>query len=260
MCATIAYMKTTLLVPDLQMPYDDPIALKKLIAVASDVKPDQIVQIGDLIDQPQVSRWTKGTAGEYVDTLEGHIQDVKDRFFGPMREAAPEAKFTWVSGNHDERIHDFIKKYAYPLKSLSALSLESLFNLDAYGVEYVKGPVRIATNTYAIHGHESGGYCASQSAWDAKFAKRYGSDKNFVFGHTHSPFLITRAFGYRGKVSPRWTMNIGSLMDPVAATYVADGSVSWTPSFALLRDDGKRVWPELVTMVDRLFYASGKRY
>jgi hypothetical protein len=31
-------------------------------------------------------------------------------------------------------------------------------------------------------------------------------------------------------------------------------------SFALLRDDGKRVWPELVTMVDRLFYVSGKRY
>jgi hypothetical protein len=72
--------------------------------------------------------------------------------------------------------------------------------------------------------------------------------------------LITRAFGYGGKVSPRFTMNVGSIMDPVAASYVKDGAVSWVPSFALLRDDGKRVWPELVTMTDRLFYVSGRRY
>jgi hypothetical protein len=31
-------------------------------------------------------------------------------------------------------------------------------------------------------------------------------------------------------------------------------------SFALLRDDGKRVWPELVTAVDRGFWFNGKKY
>ena len=55
-------------------------------------------------------------------------------------------------------------------------------------------------------------------------------------------------------------MNVGSIMDPVAASYVKDGAVSWVPSFAILRDDGKRVWPELVTATDRKFYFEGKRY
>jgi hypothetical protein len=35
--------------------------------------------------------------------------------------------------------------------------------------------------------------------------------------------------------------------------------MSWQQSFAWLEDDGKRVWPELVTLVDRLGYFKGER-
>jgi predicted phosphodiesterase len=253
-------MRTTLIIPDVQHPYEDKVALKKLINVAADLQPDSIVQIGDGIDFPQVSQWSKGTAGEYADTLQEHIDGYRAEFLLPLREAAPDASIVWLEGNHDLRLREFVRKYAAPLTNLRALEVESLFELEDLNISYERGPLRVATNTFAVHGHEAGGYCASASAWDAKFAKRYGSDKNFVFGHTHQPFLITRAFGYGGKVSPRFTMNVGSIMDPVAASYVKDGAVSWVPSFALLRDDGKRVWPELVTMTDRLFYVSGRRY
>ena len=54
--------KTTLIIPDVQYPYHDSLALAKLIKVAKDHQPDQIVQIGDGIDFPQVSQWSKGTA------------------------------------------------------------------------------------------------------------------------------------------------------------------------------------------------------
>lgn len=253
-------MKTTLIIPDVQIPFHDRVALKKIVKVAEDFQPDAILQGGDLIDLPTVSRWTKDTAAEYAPVLQDHITQTKDEFFSPLREAAPKAAITWLSGNHDERLWDYITKYAYPLRALEALSMENLFDLKSFGVQYEKGPLRVGTNTLALHGHECGGYSASASAWDAKFTRRYGSDKNFVFFHTHQPFLTTRAYGYGGKVTPRFTLNAGSIMDPVAATYVKDGAVSWQPSFALLRDDGKRVWPELVTMVDRLFYVSGKRY
>lgn len=250
----------TLIIPDIQYPYHDKVALKKLIRVAADTQPDQILQIGDGIDFPQVSQWSKGNAGEYTTTLQEHIDGYRSEVLRPLSEAAPKAKKIWMEGNHDLRIKDFIKKYAYPLGVLRNLEVEALFELDEMGWQYERGPLRIATNTYAIHGHEPGGYCASPSAWDLKFIKRYGSDKSFVFGHTHQPFHITRSFGYDGKVSPRFTMNVGSIMDPVAATYVKDGAVNWTMSFALLRDDGKRVYPELVTMVDRGFYLGGKKY
>lgn len=255
----MAKTKSTLIIPDIQYPYHDQVVLDKILKVVRTYQPDQVVQIGDGIDFPTVSQWSKGTAGEYADTLQEHIDGFREDVLVPLREAAPSANLTWLEGNHDLRVRDFVKKYAAPLSPLRALDMPNLFQLNEIDWRYERGPLRIATNVLAIHGHESGGYCASASAWDAKFAKRYGSDKSFVFGHTHQPFLITRAFGYSGKVSPRFTMNVGSIMDPVAATYVKDGAVSWQQSFAWLEDDGKRVWPELVTLVDRLGYFKGER-
>lgn len=253
-------MKTTLVLPDIQYPDHDALMLRKIIKLAEEIQPDAILQIGDGIDFPQVSQWSKGNAGEFAETLQKDIDGYVSSVLEPLRQAAPKAAITWLEGNHDLRIKDFVRKYAAPLGVLRALEMESLFGLDELSVDYVRGPHRVATNTYAVHGHEAGGYCASPSAWDLKFTKRYGSDKSFVFGHTHQPFLITRAFGYDGKVSPRFTMNVGSIMDPVKATYIRDGAVNWQMSFALLRDDGKRVWPELITAVDRGFWFSGRKY
>jgi len=256
----VAEVKTTLLVPDVQVPLHDALAVKKLVQVARDVQPDAIVSVGDLVDFRNVSRWSHQTALEYAPVLQDDIDATVNEVLRPLREAAPNARITWVSGNHCERLSEFVQKFAYPLTTLRALSMENLFSLDELDVQYVHGPHRVATNTYVIHEHEAGGYAASPSAWDTKFTKRYGSDKSFVFGHTHSPSLITRAYGFKGAVTPRFTMNVGSVMDPVKATYVKDGAVSWTMSFALLRDDGKRVYPELVTMVDRGFYLGSVKY
>lgn len=255
----MAKTKSTLIIPDIQYPYNDDLLLSKILKVAERHQPDQIIQIGDGIDFPQVSQWSKGTAGEYADTLQKHVDGYRAEVLKPIREAAPSSKLTWIEGNHDLRLREFVRKYAAPLAPLRALEVQSLFGLDDLDIRYERGPYHFATNTFAVHGHECGGYCASASAWDAKFTKRYGSDKNFVFGHTHQPFLMSRAFGYAGKVSPRFTMNVGSIMDPVAATYVKDGAVSWVPSFGWIEDDGKRIWPELVLFNDRLAYFKGER-
>lgn len=252
-------MKTTVVIPDIQHPYEDRLIWSKIIRVIEGVKPDAIVQIGDGIDFPQVSRWTKGTAGEYAPTLQKHIDSFKS-LLKQLRDAAPAASITWLEGNHDVRLKDFIRQYAAPLTTLDALSFDNLFGLKEVGIEYAEGPIRVATNTYAVHGHESGGYAATPQAWETKFVKRYGSDKNVIFGHTHQPYLLTRAYGFDGKVTPRFTMNVGSIMDPTHAKYVKDGAVSWVPSFAILRDDGKRTFPELITFNDRFAYVNGVRY
>lgn len=252
-------MRTTLILPDIQYPYHDALMLKKVISVARDLQPDAILQIGDAIDFPQVSQWNKGRAGEFTNDLQNHIDGWR-KTLEDIRQAVPKAKITWLEGNHDLRIQDFLKKYAAPVTSLRVLEMPALFGLDELSIEYTRGVTRIGSGVYAVHGHESGGYASSPSAWDMKFVKRYGSDKSFVFGHTHQPFIISRAFGYEGRVSPRFTMNVGSIMDPVAATYVKDGAVNWVMSFALLRDDGKRVYPELILATDRGFFVNGKKY
>ncbi len=253
-------IRTTLLLSDLQYPYHDPTALKKFIQVAKDTQPDAILSIGDLIDFPQVSRWSKGTAGEYAPTLQEHIDGLRSEVLEELRNACPNSEMTWLIGNHDLRAEEFIKQYAAPLTTLRALSMQNLFGLEELGVKYVKGPIRIATNTYAVHGHESSGYAGTPQAWENKFVKRYGSNRSIVFGHTHQGHLLTRAYGFDGNVTPRFQMNLGSLMDPKHARYIKDGSVSWQMSFGFLRDDDKRVWPELITMVDKTFFFNGKRY
>jgi predicted phosphodiesterase len=252
-------MKLTILVPDIQHPYEDKLVMSKLIKVISDMQPDAIVQIGDGIDFPQMSKWTRGQKGEYADTLQQHIDGFKG-LLTQIREAAPKARITWLEGNHDLRIQEYIRSQGPALGTLRALETGNLFGLKELAIEYLKGPLHIATNTYAVHGHESGGYAATPSAWDLKFIKRYGSDKSLVFGHTHQPFLSTRAIGFNGKVSPRFTMNVGSVMDPTHAHYVKDGSVSWTMSFGIIRDDGKRVYPELILATDRGFFLNGVKY
>lgn len=253
-------IKTTVVVPDIQYPYHDQLAWSKIISVIKDLQPDAVFQIGDGIDFPQVSRWSKGTAGEYAPTLQKHIDGFQGDVLQAMRDVAPSADITWLEGNHDLRLREFVQSYAAPLTALRALSTENLFGLAELGIKYVRGPVRVATNTYAVHGHESGGYAATPQAWDGKFIKRYGSEKNIIFGHTHQPYILTRAYGFDGKVAPRFTMNVGSIMDPTHARYVKDGAVSWQMSFAVLRDDGKRVWPELVVMDNRQFWFNGRKY
>jgi len=253
-------LQTTIIVPDIQWPDHDGLALKKILKVIEDVQPFQVVQIGDGIDFPQVSQWSVGTAGMYADTLQGHISSYSVGFLEGVRERAPKARLRWLEGNHDLRIAAFIKKYAPALASLDSLSIPSLFSLDELGWSYEKGPINIGTNVYAIHGHECGGYSSTISAWDAKFTKRYGSHRSYVFGHTHQPALVTRAYGFEGKLDGRFTMNVGSVMDPVKATYIKDGSASWNMSFGVLVDDGKRVYPQLIVMTDRGFIFNGQKY
>lgn len=251
--------KTTLIVSDIQFPYHDALMMSKVVKVAREIQPDAIVQIGDGIDFPQTSKWSKGKLEEYAPTLQDHIDGFKG-LLSELREAAPDARITWLEGNHDLRVRDYVAAYAPPLRTLRALEFDNLFDLPELGVEYVKGPLHIGTNTYAVHGHEAGGYSTGATAWDLKFVKRYGSDKSFVFGHTHQPFLLTRGYGMHGKITPRFTMNVGSVMDPTHAHYVKDGAVPWTMGFGLIRDDGKRVYPELITAVDRGFYFNGEKW
>lgn len=252
-------VKTTLIIPDIQFPYHDALMFSKIMSVIENLQPHAILQIGDGIDFPQVSRWTKGTAGEYAPTLQKHIDGFKG-LLAQVRNAAPDARITWLEGNHDLRLKQFVASYAAPLTTLRALEVDNLFGLAELGVQYAKGPLRVGSNTYAVHGHESGSYAATPNAWDLKFLRRYGSDKNIVFGHTHQPYLSTRAFGFDGKVTPRFTMNVGSIMDPTHARYVKDGAVSWQMSFALLHDDGKRVYPELIVADNRQFWYGGAKW
>ena len=62
-------MKRTVIVPDLQVPYHDGIAVRNVASFIKAYRPDSVITLGDEIDLPQISRWSDGTPGWYEQTL-----------------------------------------------------------------------------------------------------------------------------------------------------------------------------------------------
>jgi len=62
-------MKKTVVLPDLQCPYEDSHVVNNLAIFIKAFRPDAVCTIGDEIDLPQISRWTENTPGWYEQTL-----------------------------------------------------------------------------------------------------------------------------------------------------------------------------------------------
>jgi hypothetical protein len=62
-------VKTIVTVSDLQVPFHHKRAVSALTNFIREWGPDEVVCVGDEIDMPQISRWNKGTAGEYAGKL-----------------------------------------------------------------------------------------------------------------------------------------------------------------------------------------------
>jgi hypothetical protein len=56
-------MKRTVILPDLQSPYEDTHVCRNIESFLKTFRPDSIVVLGDEIDLPMISRWTEGTMG-----------------------------------------------------------------------------------------------------------------------------------------------------------------------------------------------------
>jgi hypothetical protein len=65
--------KRIVVLSDLQIPYHDSKAVEASIQFVKDYKPDELWCVGDELDAPEPSRWNKGMAGEYAETLQDSI-------------------------------------------------------------------------------------------------------------------------------------------------------------------------------------------
>ena len=94
-------MKRTVVVPDLQVPYHDPVAVKNVAAYIKAVRPDSVVTLGDEIDLPQISRWTENTPGWYEQTLATDRDEAVEVLWS-LVEHAKDAHM--IRSNHTDRL------------------------------------------------------------------------------------------------------------------------------------------------------------
>jgi hypothetical protein len=232
--------KTYVAISDMQIPYHDPKAVQAVVDFIAKEKPDGLLCVGDELDAPQPSRWERGMAGEYADTL---LRDIDQcaRIMAEFRAALGRNKpFHVVRSNHGDRIATYVGKYAPALapfiKTKGLLDIPSLLRYDDIGVTYHRRPYEFARGWMLAHGDEG-----SMSRIAGCTAKNLGVvwGKSVVCGHTHRAGIVPHTIGLAGSTRTIYGVEVGNLMDMKKADYLKASTANWQQAFGVIRIDEK---------------------
>lgn len=130
---------------DEQAPYNDAKLEEALLRWLADVRPDEMVGLGDIMDFPTISR--HGDRPSWAASAQDCI-NAAYRIMSNRRDVAPDARYRIVRGNHDWRIESELLSRAERMFGIrpadiagvdpvAALSIRRLLHLDALQVELV---------------------------------------------------------------------------------------------------------------------------
>lgn len=104
-----------------------------------DLKPDVVINMGDMSDMPSLCSYDKGTKGFEGRRYHKDIQsvlDAQERMFAPIKRAKKKRpRFVMLEGNHEHRIERAISTDAAHLEGI--ISLDDL-QYEDFGWEFVK--------------------------------------------------------------------------------------------------------------------------
>lgn len=233
-----------LVLPDTHYPDHDVRLWKVILRIVKEIQPDEILHIGDLMDYPQPSRWTKGTRAEF----EGNVYEDSEKavrdILEPLRDVY-DGTIRVIEGNHDLRPRVYMEKYAPALSKTELFNFDKLLKFDDLGIEVAPNFYEFAPGWIAAHGH-LGGIRLNQNAGMTALnaAKKIG--KSLVMGHTHRAGICSYTVGIEGKTSTITGVEVGHAMDTKKVTYLKGATGNWQQGIALLKVDGKHVTPQLV--------------
>lgn len=207
--------KRAVILPDLQIPYQDEGAVDVALQIVQDLKPDKIICVGDLLDLASFGRFAQRP--EFASqTQEAVIY--AHQLFVKLRKMCPTAEIAVLEGNHDKRMetnilnnamHAYGLRRADDLEGYPVMSVPYLCSFDKLDVEWVGGyPANrlwINDNLQVRHGQRvrSSGSTAKLVSDDERVST--------IFGHTHRIETHYKTVNVRhgGKTSAAFS--IGSL-------------------------------------------------
>lgn len=255
-------MKRIVITSDLQLPFHSPIQVRKHIEFIGSYQPDMVLNIGDLTDYPQPSRWNKDARGEFEGSVERDSEFTKRTYFEPLRKVYDGPVGIHV-GNHDSRPLDYQRRYAPALdtakKEDNPYYYGNLVDFDSFGVEDLGGFYDIAPGWVSTHGHL--GTPLRQVAGGSAMAAARKIGKSVVQGHTHRLGICFETTGYSAKAKTMTGFEVGNMMDLKQASYLKSGSANWQSGFGVLYVDGNKVTPVAVPVnKDGSFIFEGRKY
>jgi hypothetical protein len=210
-------------------------------------KPDELWCVGDELDAPEPSRWNKGMAGEYADTLQEGI-DKTNEIMSEFRSALGRNKKFYIQrSNHTDRIDTYMRKYAPAFSSLKSLEIETLLGYDKLGVTYLHRMHELLPGWVMAHGDE-GALNRAPGATALNLAKSLG--KSVVCGHTHRVGLQHETRGFYGNTHTLFGLEVGHMMDIKQASYLTSGNANWQQGIGILVEENNKITPYAVPIIN----------
>ncbi|MFE0648524.1 hypothetical protein ACFVZH_08060 [Streptomyces sp. NPDC059534] len=251
-------MKRIVVLSDMQIPFHDKRALRNVINFIGEYQPDEIHSVGDEVDFPQISRWTRGQAGEYKGDLQQHCDTFGRAFAQPLRKVY-QGPVHFERSNHMDRPLTYVRTRAPGLMGLKALEVPSLLDFKRYDINWHEDPYEIAPGWLIAHGDE-GASSRLPGGTALALARKWGY--SVICGHTHKLGIQHEHMSVNGRITKeRWGFEVGNLMRFKSATYLRAGSGNWTQGFGILYVEKNRVTPVPVFIrPNGSFVVEGKTY
>jgi len=168
-------VKKALLISDIHIPFQDNRAIETALSYTDF---DTLILNGDVFDFGSVSRFLKNpTLPEVLDELE-----IGRKFFEYLRQKFPKKRIIFYTGNHDDRLKNYVMDKAPLLFKVATRLLKTELNLDKLRIEFLEnGQGWKVGKLYGIHGNEAGlggGINVSRNMLIRSF-------DNVIFGHFH---------------------------------------------------------------------------
>lgn len=218
-------MKKVLIIPDCHHPFADLRAYNLMLAVAEDIKPDEVVILGDFADFYGVNSHGKDPRIDIL--LRDEITYVNEKL-DEIDSLFPDAKKVFIEGNHEWRLARYISNKAPELYGL--VEAKDLFRMDDRGWTWVpytpNQHYQVAgSKLYARHEPLAGGKHVAQNT-----VEKAGC--SMIFGHTHriqEAQIVTLDGGNHRGISSGW---LGDKNHP-AFSYVK-GIAQWALGFSMV--------------------------
>lgn len=252
--------RTALILSDWQCDLHDSDFINRTLALARDLQPDRIVHVGDESDATTIGRWARDTPDEIEGNLQQQI-DATEAFLHLFRDACPDAGFDICYSNHLARFAYSVRTRIPAFRTLRALTIESLFGLDALGIRYRRELFDVFPGVIAGHGHQWGLTSSNQYVKGTGVVAKSGM--SVVAGHTHRPLLTSVAVGFSGRgMQSRFYMNVGCSMDFDKAEYITSRSPEWGHGVGILEYNSRTGWvqPHLLIADGNRFRWAGRWY
>lgn len=216
-----------LILPDLQVPYQDERALGPVLAYAESERWDEVVQLGDFVDCDTLSRHDPddllSREGKRLAEEFDAANNVLDRILKAGRRKNRSARCTILKGNHEYRIERFVRKH--PMLE-GMLDLSKALELAKRSVKLVECWPSGAVHSIGKLNFTHGVYCGDNHA--KKHVLGYGA--NIVYGHTHQVQAYTHAQHAHGGPICAWSMGCLCL---IPLPYLEGRPCNWQHAFGI---------------------------